>query len=129
VAVIRNDKGQFAVGWHGGPGRPPGKRNYLSEVVLAALADDFASHGAATIEEVRKTKPAVYLQCCTSLLPKQVQVERSSPFADLTDAELNQLEELLTAIRARTVHELEQHNGAAVTQPIPSSEDSDEKPA
>ena len=89
-----------------GPGRPSGKRNYLAECVLQALGDDFAVHGPAIIAEVRRTKPTVYLQCCVSLLPKQLQVERSSPLGDISDEELGQLEQLLAALRAKPVLEL-----------------------
>ena len=32
VTVVRKSNGQFAAGWRGGPGRPRGKRNYLSEI-------------------------------------------------------------------------------------------------
>jgi hypothetical protein len=111
-AVKRNEHRQFAKGWRGGPGRPPGKRNYLTETVLQALGADFELHGAAVIEDVRKTKPSVYLQCCVSLLPKQMQRLDDSPFSELTDAEVEQLEQLLAAIRARTVKALDRHNGA-----------------
>jgi hypothetical protein len=58
------------------------------------------------IEEVRKTKPHVYLQVVASLLPRQVQMEKLSPFSDLTDAELEQLERYLSASQAQTVHQL-----------------------
>ena len=98
--------GAFKPGHPGGPGRPPGARNRLTEVALAALGADFAEHGPAVIEEVRKTKPHVYLQVVASLLPRQVQMEKFSPFSDLTDAELEQLERYLSASQAQTVHEL-----------------------
>jgi hypothetical protein len=104
----------FKPGNPGGPGRPLGQRNRLTEVALAALSDDFAEHGAAVIEEVRKTKPHVYLQVVASLLPRQVQMEKLSPFSDITDEELSMIEELLTASRARLVQRLEQHNGTAI---------------
>jgi hypothetical protein len=106
-------KTAFKPGWSGGPGRPPGKRNYLTEVALAALSTDFELHGAATIEEVRKTKPHVYLQIVASLLPRQLQVERTSVLGELSDEEIAQIEEMLAASRAKTVRELEQLNGAA----------------
>jgi hypothetical protein len=99
----------FQKGCAAGPGRPPGARNKLTEVALAALGDDFAEHGAAVIEEVRKTKPHVYLQVVASLLPRQVQMEKLSPLGELTDAVL---EEHLAATRAKLVREIEQHNGA-----------------
>jgi hypothetical protein len=107
VAAVRKTNGQFAPGWRGGPGRPRGMRNRLTEVALQALGDDFALHGSAVIEEVRKTKPHVYLQIVASLLPRQVSIEKLSPFSDLTDEELQLLEEHLAASRARLVQQLE----------------------
>ena len=90
-------------------------RNRLTEVALAALGADFAEHGAAVIEEVRKTKPHVYLQVVASLLPRQLHVERTSVLGELSDEELQLLEEHLAAVRARTVRELE-INGAAIDE-------------
>jgi hypothetical protein len=110
---VRKSNGQFATGWRGGPGRPLGMRNRLSETALAALGADFAEHGPDVIKQVRETKPHVYLQIVASLLPRQLQVERSSPLADLSDEELALIEETLTASRAKLVPELEQ-NGAAI---------------
>jgi hypothetical protein len=84
----------------------------LSEVALAALGADFEEHGAKTIEEVRKTKPHVYLQVVASLLPRQVQMEKLSPLGELSDAELEELEAFLASSRAKLVRKIEQHNGA-----------------
>jgi hypothetical protein len=83
----------------------------LTEVALAALTTDFAAHGQEAIERVRKEKVHVYLQVVASLLPRQVQ-KIESPFVDLSDEEIDQLEQLLAAIRARTVRDLGRHNGA-----------------
>ena len=68
-------------------------------------------HGAALIEEVRKTKPHVYLQVVASLLPRQVQMEKLSPLGDISDEELQMMEELLTASRAKLVQKIKPHNG------------------
>jgi hypothetical protein len=110
AAVKKPHRGQFQPGNPGG-GRPIGSRNRLTEVALAALGADFAEHGPAVIEEVRKTKPHVYLQVVASLLPRQVQMEKLSSFSDISDEELEQLERYLSASRAQTVHEL---NGSAI---------------
>jgi hypothetical protein len=110
AAVLKPHAGQFKPGNPGG-GRPLGSRNRLSEIALAALGEDFAEHGKAAIEKVRREKTHVYLQIVASLLPRQLHVERSSPFADLTDDELDQLERYLSASRAQSVTEI---NGKAV---------------
>jgi hypothetical protein len=110
-------KTAFKPGWKGGPGRPPGMRNRLTEVALQMLGDDFSEHGAETIAKVRREKPHVYLQVVASLLPRQVQTEKLSPLSDITDEELHQIEELLAASRAKLVRKVEQQNGAASFPP------------
>jgi hypothetical protein len=103
----------FQKGCAPGPGRPPGARNRLTEVALAALNEDFALHGPSVIEKVRLERPHHYLSVVASLLPRQLHVERSSPLGELSDEELRMVDELLSAMRARTVRELE-INGAAI---------------
>ena len=86
-AVTRTKAGQFVKGWGGGPGRPAGQRNRLTETVTTFLSEDFELHGREVIEAVR-----------------------TSPLGHLTDEELAMLEEMLTAGRAKLI---EQHKGAA----------------
>jgi hypothetical protein len=112
--VSKLPKTAFQKGCAPGPGRPPGQRNRLTEIALAALGTDFELHGAAAIEKVRREKTHVYLQIVASLLPRQLQVERTSVLGELSDEELQVLEQHLTATRARTVRELEQLNGTAI---------------
>jgi hypothetical protein len=96
---------QFKPGQPGGPGRPKGSRAKLSELAVTMLHDDFSVHGEDVIRRVREKKPDVYLASVVSLLPKQQQ-KMESPFVDLTDEELDQLEQLLAAMRAKTVTEI-----------------------
>ena len=110
-AVTRTKAGQFVKGWGGGPGRPAGQRNRLTETVTTFLSEDFELHGREVIEAVRTKHPQIYLSAFVSLLPKQQQVEKVSPLGHLTDEEIAMLEEMLTAGRAKLI---EQHNGAAV---------------
>jgi hypothetical protein len=51
--------------------------------MLALLNAEATEHGAAVIAEVRKTKPHVWLQVMASLMPKQLSVEKLSPFEHL----------------------------------------------
>lgn len=83
-------------------GRPRGARSKLSESVIAKLLADFEAHGTTVIERVRTHQPAAYLAACVSLLPKQ-QEKIESPFADLSDEELELLEAFLRSTRAKTV--------------------------
>lgn len=87
-------------GQPGGPGRPKGSRSKLNELCLRMLAEDFAQHGEDVIRRVRERRPEAYLQAVVSLLPKQKE-EVKSPFIDLTDEELEQLEKFLKAARAK----------------------------
>ena len=70
-AVTRTKAGQFVKGWGGGPGRPAGQRNRLTETVTTFLSEDFELHGREVIEAVRTKHPQIYLSACVSLLPKQ----------------------------------------------------------
>ena len=122
MTEARKPNGQFVVGWSGGPGRPAGSRDKLSEPFLQALADDFRQHGQAAISEVRTELPHRYLAVIASLCPKELHVERSSPLADLTDDEITLIEQTLRAGRARDVSEV---NGSAVD---PTDATTSEKP-
>ena len=114
----------FKPGNPGGPGRPIGARSKLNELAVALLHEDFAKHGADVIRRVRERKPEVYLASVVSLLPKQSQIEKRSPFDDLTDAELDQLEEYIAGMRAKTVAQLElvANNEEAAVQPSSGQE-------
>ena len=114
----------FKPGNPGGPGRPIGARSKLNELAVALLHEDFAKHGVEVIKRVRERKPEVYLASVVSLLPKQSQIEKRSPFDDLPDAELDQLEEYIAGMRAKAVAQLElvANNEAAVVQPSAGQE-------
>jgi hypothetical protein len=76
-------------------GRKKGWRNRLGEDFIAALADDFAKHGAAAIERVRQEKPSGYIKVVASLLPRDVNLN-VRPLDDLSD------EQLLERLRSLT---------------------------
>ena len=82
--------------------------------MLQLLAADVAENGAEVIARVRREKPSVWLQCICSLLPKQLSVEKLSPLGDLSDSELDLLQEFLASSRARDVSEIEQNVAVAV---------------
>jgi len=113
----------FKPGNPGGPGRPRGARSKLNELAIALLHKDFAEHGEEVIRRVRERKPEVYLASVVSLLPKQ-QEKIESPLIDITDEELEQLEQHLREVRAKTIKRLElvagtglEGNGAAADVP------------
>lgn len=65
---------QFKEGHAGGPGRPKGCRNKLSEAFLSALSDDFEEHGVETIAQIREEQPAVYINVIGRLMPKLMEL-------------------------------------------------------
>ena len=54
VQMSRNSRGQYVMGHNGGPGRPRGSRNRLSEQFIADLQADWEQHGADVIVASRK---------------------------------------------------------------------------
>jgi len=93
-------------GQSGNPaGRPRGARSKLTELALVKLLQDFETHGEDVIRQVREKLPQNYLAAVVSLMPKQ-QEKIESPFSDLTDDELEQLEHWLAASRAKQVEAL-----------------------
>lgn len=91
-AAVRDDQGRFLTGNNGG-GRPVGSRNKLTDTFLTAIADDFAANGVDAIARVREADPAIYLKLVSSLLPRQLvlQREREPDFADMTLEEIEAL--------------------------------------
>lgn len=75
----------FKPGQSGNPaGRPKGSRNALSEAFIAAVFQDFAKHGIASIAAMRVEKPNEYAKMIASLIPSQFQaVDVNGEGADL----------------------------------------------
>jgi hypothetical protein len=82
------------------------RHSKLNELALSLLSADFAEHGEEVIRRVREGKPEVYLASVISLMPRQKE-KIESPFIDITDDELQQLEQHLTEVRAKTIKRLE----------------------
>ena len=68
---------QFKPGNPGGPGRPLGSKNRLSEYFLFELADHFEEHGREAIERVFEDRPGEYLRIIASLIPKELILEQT----------------------------------------------------
>ena len=68
---------QFKPGNPGGPGRPLGSKNRLSEYFLHELADHFERYGREAIERVFEDRPAEYLRIIASLIPKELILEQT----------------------------------------------------
>jgi len=63
-------KGQFEKGHAGGPGRPKGSRNKLTEDFLSVLQADFNEHGAEAVIKMREEDNTQYVKTIASLMPK-----------------------------------------------------------
>jgi Cu2+-containing amine oxidase len=75
--------------------RPP---QTVSADFLAALASDFARHGAAAIEATREANPANYLKLVAELLPSAP--KKPDPVDALSDEELERAIEIVRDIMA-----------------------------
>lgn len=71
--------GRFVSGNIGGPGRPKGSRNILSDHFFKVLAKDFQENGEAAIEAMRSEKPNEYARMIASLQSKEMTGEDGEP--------------------------------------------------
>jgi hypothetical protein len=81
------ETGRFVSGNIGG-GRKKGSRNKLGEAFIDALYDDFNEHGVAAIKTVRDERPDQYLKVIASLLPKEMNLNVTEQFSEMTEDEL-----------------------------------------
>ena len=72
-----SEETQFRVGNPGGPGRPLGSKNRLSEYFLHELAGHFEKYGKEAIERVCRDRPSEYLRIIAGLIPKELLLEVS----------------------------------------------------
>ena len=66
-ALARDEHGRWVKGFPGGPGRPVGSRNKLSEQFLADFQEDWEQHGKAIFQIMREQFSDVYFQCLVKL--------------------------------------------------------------
>jgi len=89
----RDNRGRFLPGNSGNGGRPKGARNRLTSLVLTALVEDFAEHGAGAVAALREKDPAAYLDTVINLIPRPLilQHETEPDYSDLNWEEIAEL--------------------------------------
>jgi hypothetical protein len=104
--TTRGPDGRFQTGNSGG-GRSKGSRNKITDLLMTTIVNDFAAHGADAIERLRQSDPASYLRIVTSLVPRELILQREvrpvMDYAELTDDEF--IEILVDQRRRRQVEE------------------------
>lgn len=114
-ATTRDAKtGRFLSGGLGGPGRPRGNRNLLSERYLADLKDVWETHGRPALVATAINEPGRFCQIYASLLPRELDIE--------IDVTVRQAETALSAYRTlkslppnelKALHAMESADGDA----------------
>jgi hypothetical protein len=93
--------GRYAKGFSGNPGgSPEATRRAFNKDFLVALARDFQTHGEQVLARVRRESPATYLKVCAMLVPREMKVEHSGGVKAMTDEQLEQGIEAITAMLA-----------------------------
>jgi hypothetical protein len=67
IITIRDERGRYQKGMPGGPGRPVGSRNRLSEHFLADLQADWQQHGNEILPIIREKYPDLYFRSMVNL--------------------------------------------------------------
>jgi hypothetical protein len=73
--IERNEKGHFLPGNNGGPGRPLGMKNKLSEDFIEDFHDAWREHGVAALNHMARKQPSAFVRAAVQLMPRDVLVE------------------------------------------------------
>ena len=82
--------GWFHKGHAGGPGRPPGSRNKLSEDFIKDLHASWLSHGKQALLAMCTGKPADFCKMMAGLMPRDVllKIKDNRPVIEYSTQEL-----------------------------------------
>jgi hypothetical protein len=78
TVAIRDERGHYLKGMPGGPGRPVGSRNKLSEEFLRDLHVAWTTHGSAVLDRIITDRPEILFLAMTKLALVHP-VEQSQP--------------------------------------------------
>jgi hypothetical protein len=93
------ETGRFLPGNSGFGGRPKGARSKLSEQFLTDVLNEWETHGAVAISDMRAKNPGDFCKMVASLLPKDVNLNLNNDLGELSDDELlSQLRDLTASI-------------------------------
>jgi hypothetical protein len=93
---IRDERGRYLKGIAGGPGRPPGSRNRLTEDFLGDLHAAWQEHGREAIDRVIDQRPEAFLAIVARTIDvRRVEVGQPGDFSRLPNKQaiLEKLEE------------------------------------
>ena len=62
MPAVRDARGHYLKGWAGGPGRPKGSRNRLTEAFVDDLLAEWQKHGRKAIRRLCEQSPIVYVR-------------------------------------------------------------------
>lgn len=83
------DPFKFKPGQSGNPnGRPKGSKHKLAESFLADCLNEWETHGAVAISDMREKNPGDFVKMVASLVPKEMTLNLNNDLGELSDDEL-----------------------------------------
>ena len=68
---------KFKKGHPGGPGRPKGARNKVTDIYLDALASTTTDDVLQVVEKLKVSRPDAYLKLLSALVPRDLDINHS----------------------------------------------------
>jgi hypothetical protein len=101
TAIAKRINGRFAPGVSGNPGGSPGRaRQALNADTIKEMHWAFRRGGRKAIDKVMRNNPAVFLKLLVLLVPREMTVEHKGGVKAMSDEQLEQGIEAITAMLA-----------------------------